>query len=232
MAYVALSDKPHLWGEVGEEACSSLNPALFSPRPLPRLWPLPGTPFLPIRALPFSASSSGKSSLVPSPSSSAHSGLRTPCLGPDCLLCTQGCELHEGRNHMAVHSCVARAWPGAPQEVRHLNPLLCDPGSQVEPSWPWHPGLEQAAASWVGNHVSPAHRQALRGRSLGSALRALMPGGHCPLCVPPKRGCNLRGGRGKHGPRPCCPLLRKFPVLPVHPWPFPCAVWDSGWSCR
>uniref|UniRef100_G1S7C7 Uncharacterized protein n=1 Tax=Nomascus leucogenys TaxID=61853 RepID=G1S7C7_NOMLE len=219
MAYVALSNKPHLWGEVGEEACSSLNPPIFSPRPLPRLWPLPGTPFLPTRALPFSASSSGKSSLVPSPFSSAHSGFHTPCSGPDCLLCTQGCELHEGRNHMAVHSCVARAWPGAPQEVRHLNPLLCDPGSLVEPPLPWHPGLEQAAASWVGNQVSPAHQ-------------ALMPGGHCPLCVPPKRGCNLRGGRGKHGPRPCCTLLRKFLVLPVQPWSFPCAVWDSGWSCR
>uniref|UniRef100_A0A2K5K9D4 Uncharacterized protein n=1 Tax=Colobus angolensis palliatus TaxID=336983 RepID=A0A2K5K9D4_COLAP len=220
MVYVALSNKPHLLGEGGEDTCSPSNPPLFSSRPLPRLWPLPGTPFLPTQTLPFSACFSGKPSLLPTPSSSAHSGFRTPCSGPDCLLCTQGCELHEGRNHTAVHSCVARAWPGAPQEVRHLNPLLCDPGSQVEPPWPGHLGLEQAAASWVGSHISPAHRQALRGHSLGSALRALI-------------GCTLRGGRDKHGPRPCCPLLRKFPfpVLPVQPWPFACAVWDSGQSC-
>ncbi|KAL4661209.1 hypothetical protein H8957_015700 [Semnopithecus entellus] len=228
MVYVALSNKPHLSGEVGEDTCSPSNPPLFSSRPLPRLWPLPGTPFLPTQTLPFSACFSGKPSLLPSPSSSAHSGFRTLCSGPDCLLCTQGCELHEGRNHMAVHSCVARAWLGAPHEVRYLNPLLCDPGSQVEPPWPGHPGLEQAAASWVGSHISPAHRQALRGHLLGSALRALMPRGHCPLCMPPKRGCNRRGGRDKHGPRPCCPLLRKFPVLPVQAWPLACAVWDSG----
>uniref|UniRef100_A0A2K6A6B5 Uncharacterized protein n=1 Tax=Mandrillus leucophaeus TaxID=9568 RepID=A0A2K6A6B5_MANLE len=207
MLYVVLSNKPHLSGEVGEDTCSPSNPPLFSSRPLPRLWPLPGTPFLPTQTLPFSASFSGKPSLLPSPSSSAHSGFRTPCSGR--------LPLHEGRNHMAVHSCVARAWPGAPQEVRHLNPLLCDPGSQVEPLWPGHPGLEQAAASWVGSHVSPAHRQALRGTDAQ---------GHCPLCVPPKRGCNLRGGRDKHGPRPC--------FLPGQPWPFACAVWDSGSSCR
>lgn len=36
---------------------------------------------------------------------------------------------------MAVHSCVARARPGAPQEVRHLNPLLCGHLGQGTQAW-------------------------------------------------------------------------------------------------